>query len=129
MSWAFIPSPRERIFVLNFMPFTQGTYMGYTGMCRSTGYAFYPSDSGTGYKNHSLPLEEGYILFQFDSGTVAFFPTITIKLRRETTLPSSFTEPGTDTGQASSSHAGHFRSVMSYGYIFMSHISFIMKHL
>ena len=27
-------------------------YIGYTGMCRSTGYAFCFSDSGTGYKNH-----------------------------------------------------------------------------
>ena len=25
-------------------------YMGYTGMCRSTGYVFWFSDSGTGYK-------------------------------------------------------------------------------
>ena len=34
-------------------------YMGYTGMCRPTGYAFCFSDSETGYKNRPFSLEEG----------------------------------------------------------------------
>ena len=49
-------------------------YMGYTGMCRSTGYVFCFSDSGTGYKNHPFSLEQGIFYFRFDSGIVSNFP-------------------------------------------------------
>ena len=56
---------------------TQGVlpYMGYTGMCRSTGYAFCLSDSGTGYKNHP---GTGYLFLQCLSGTgsqIHLFPS------------------------------------------------------
>ena len=37
-------------------------YMDYTGMCRSTGYGFCLSESGTGSKNQRFCLEQG-ILF------------------------------------------------------------------
>ena len=46
--------------------------IGCTGMCPSTGYSFCHFVSGTGYKNHPLSLEEGYILLQVDSGTGSF---------------------------------------------------------
>ena len=49
-------------------------YMGYTGMCRSTGYGFCFSDSGTGYKNRPFSLEQGIFYFRFDSGIVSNFP-------------------------------------------------------
>ena len=49
-------------------------YMGYTGMCRSTGYVFCFSDSGTGYKNRPFSLEQGIFYFRFDSGIVSNFP-------------------------------------------------------
>ena len=49
-------------------------YMGYTGMCRSTGYGFCFSDSGTGYKNRPFSLEQGIFYFRFDSGKVSNFP-------------------------------------------------------
>ena len=49
-------------------------YVGYTGMCRSTGYAFCLSDSGTGYKDQPLTLEEGIFYLRFDSGTRSIFP-------------------------------------------------------
>ena len=52
------------------------TYMGYTDMCRSTGYAFCLSDSGTGYKNHPFSLEESIFYFRFESGTGSIFPRI-----------------------------------------------------
>ena len=48
--------------------------MGYTGMCRSTGYVFCFSDSGTGYKNRPFSLEQGIFYFTFDSGIVSNFP-------------------------------------------------------
>ena len=37
-------------------------YMDYTGMCRSTGYGFFISESGTGSTNQRFCLEQG-ILF------------------------------------------------------------------
>ena len=43
-------------------------------MCRSTGYVFCFSDSGTGYKNHRFSLEQGIFYFRFDSGIVLNFP-------------------------------------------------------
>ena len=49
-------------------------YMGYTGMCRSTGYVFCFCDSGTGYKNRPFSLEQGIFYFRFDSGIVSNFP-------------------------------------------------------
>ena len=49
-------------------------YMGYTGMCRSTGYVFCFSDSGTGYKIRTFSLEQGIFYFRFDSGIVSNFP-------------------------------------------------------
>ena len=49
-------------------------YMGYTCMCRSTGYVFCFSDSGTGYKNRPFSLEQGIFYFRFDSGIVSNFP-------------------------------------------------------
>ena len=49
-------------------------YMGYTGMCHSTGYVFCFSDSGTGYKNRPFSLEQGIFYFRFDSGIVSNFP-------------------------------------------------------
>ena len=49
-------------------------YMGSTGMCRSTGYVFCFSDSGTGYKNRTFSLEQGIFYFRFDSGIVSNFP-------------------------------------------------------
>lgn len=49
--------------------------MSNMGIFRSTWYAFFLSDSGTGYKSHSftLSLEEGYILlhnFHFVVGSI-----------------------------------------------------------
>ena len=52
--------------------------MGYTSMCRSTGYAFFLSDSGTGYKNHPFSLEEGLFYLRLDSRTGSIFPRILI---------------------------------------------------
>ena len=77
--------------------------MGYTGMCRSTGYTFSPSDSGTGYKSHSLSVEEEYFYFSLTLEQGSFFPHD----------HDQASEPGRDTGQASSSYVSHFRSVMS----------------
>ena len=48
------------------------------GMCRSTGYAFCLSYSGTGYKNHTFSLEEAIFYFRFDSGSGSIFPRILI---------------------------------------------------
>ena len=41
-------------------------YVGSTGLCHPTGYAFCLSDSGTGYKTQPSSLEDGYILLHFD---------------------------------------------------------------
>ena len=49
-------------------------YMGYTDMCRSTGYAFCLCDSGTGYKNHPFSLEEVYFTLGLTLEQGRFFP-------------------------------------------------------
>ena len=46
-------------------------------MCKWLIAALCFSDSGTGYKNHPLLLEEGYFLLHSDSGTMSIFPPIT----------------------------------------------------
>ena len=46
-------------------------------MCKWRIAALCLSDPGTGYKNHPLLLEEGYILLHSDSGTMSIFPLIT----------------------------------------------------
>ena len=46
-------------------------------MCKWRIAALCLSDPGTGYKNHPLLLEEGYILLHSDSGTMSIFPPVT----------------------------------------------------
>ena len=46
-------------------------------MCKWLIAALCFSDSGTGYKNHPLLLEEGYFLLHSDSGIMSIFSPIT----------------------------------------------------